>query len=176
MSYRFYPRAKQSRTDSLIGPDHVSRHGPHQVRSRRDGLAQSIGPGDGGLVMAVTVTGGNSLGVKSLVAGGSAILFTVTGQDRWADPIANVNVRSMIVAGLATGFNVSSLIGILASSGSAPFSLDSTGALLNVVLPPIAAFSPGASTSFDWTFPEGAFKNRAGSLTVGSAFVVSSAA
>lgn len=176
MTYRFYPRNKQSRTDSLIGPDHVFRLAPRENRSRRDGLAKSIGPGDGPLVMSVAPTLGNSIGVKSIVAGGSNLLFTCSGQDLWSDVVGNTAIRSAVIGGLATGFNVTSLQGILQSSGSAPFSVDVTSTKLNIKLPAIAAYSPGASTAFDWTFPEQAFRNRAGSFLCASCIVVTSAA
>jgi hypothetical protein len=175
MSYRFFPRQSQSRNDLLAGPGH--NHGPQHLRSelsRRDGYAQEIGAeGNNAFVNGtVAVTGAGSLGVKSIVAGGSALLFTLTSsQDRWRLP--NADILAAVQAGLATGFNPGSIAYGLATTA---FSVDATGLLLNVVLPAVAAYSPGAGTAYLWTFPKEAFKNSPVSIAVASALVVTSAA
>lgn len=175
MSQRFYPRQRLSRTDGMIGTGHVSGNSPRQDRSKRDGNAYSIGPGLGAIVNSVTVTGNGSLGVKSLVTGGVSVVFTVRGGEDLFQPITT-SIASAISAGLATGFNASSLIGNLVSSGTVPYSLNNARTALNVNLPPTASYSPGAGTAFAWTLPEVAFQNRAGGISVASALVVTSAA
>lgn len=174
MSQRFYPRQRKSRTDAMIGPDHVSGDSPRQERSKRDGNGYSIGPGLGAIVNSVVVTGNGSLGVKSMISGGVSVLFTIGGGEDLFLPITT-NIASAISAGLATGFNASSVIGNLVSSGTVPYSVDTTRTLLNVKLPPTASYSPGASTAFSWVLPEIAFQNRAGGISVASAIVVTSA-
>jgi hypothetical protein len=176
MAQRFHPRQRKTRTDALVGPGHVfNRNSPRQERSQRDANGYSIGPGLGAIVNSITLTGAGSLGVKSLVSGGVSVAFTIGGgEDLW-QPLTT-NIASAISGGLSAGFNASSLIGNLVSSGTVPYSLDVTRTILNVNLPPTASYSPGASTAFAWTFPEAAFQNRAGSIAVASALVVTSAA
>lgn len=174
MTTRFFPRNSQSRNDGLVGPGHVFGHDPRNEQSRRDGYVSDLGAqGNNKFVNGtVAVTGGNSLGVKSIVAGGSALLFTLTSsQDAWQFPDSG-NILPAWAAGLSAGFNAASLAAALATS---QFSVDITGLKMNIVLPAIAAYSPGIGTAFLWTIPREAFRNANVGVAVASAIVVTSA-
>lgn len=171
MSSRFYPRNSQSRNDGLVGHDKLYRHNRAE-HSFRDGNAQELGAeGNNPFVYGtIAVTGANSIGVKSIVAGGSQLLFTLTSsQDRWEFP--NPNILAAIQAGLTAGFNAGSVAFALTTAN---FSLDNSHLLMNITLPAVAAYSPGAGTAFLWTFPPEAFRNTPKSIAVASAIVVTS--
>lgn len=175
MTYRFFPRNSQSRNDGLVGPGHVGTLGdPRNEQSRRDGYPQNLGAEAANPFVNATiaVTGGNSLGVKSIVAGGSNLLFTLTSsQDVWQFP--DTNILAAWQNGLSAGFNAGSLAFALTT---AAFSVDVTGLKMNILLPAVAAYSPGAGTAFLWTVPREATRNANIGTAVASALVVTSAA
>jgi hypothetical protein len=163
-----YPRNKQSRNDSLVGPDHIARLGVYRnSRSRRDELQRNLyGLGD-----QATVAANSYVGVASgIVAGGLVFTFTCSGPDVWVNP-----QDPAIYVPISSGFNDVQIRATLCSSNAAPYSLTNDRTILAVKLPAVAAYSIGVDQAITWNFPEVAFRNRAGVLAVTSAICVHSA-
>jgi hypothetical protein len=163
-----YPRNKQARNDSLVGPDHVGRLGYYRnSRSRRDELQRGLyGLGD-----QATVAVNSYVAIASaIVAGGLVFTFTCSGPDLWVNPQdANIYVA------LSSGFVDPQIGPTLCTSKNAPYSLSNDRTILAVTLPAVAAYSIGVNQAITWNFPEVAFRNRAGVLAVASAVCVHSA-
>jgi hypothetical protein len=163
---RFYPRNAQSRDGARQGPDHISGNSPRQQRSKRDDDVNNLyGRAS---TFALASTGANSVAASSLVAGFNGVVFTLTGADQWAGDVAG----SLKINSLIAGLSGSGAAGLQASLNAAAFSLDISMRKLNVKFPATAAYSIGASQSYNWTFPEDFFIFKAGAVTVTSAMVV----
>jgi hypothetical protein len=146
----------------------VMQHSHPDNRARRDEDARYAGlTGLPGTTVAPT----NSLINESAIVAGScanAPTFSVAGGDIWAaDLLTNASKFTDLMAGLADGGALSSVL-----SGS-DFSINTPRTTLVLSLGrAFAAYSIGADRSYVWTFPEHAFRNRAGTLAVTSAIVV----
>lgn len=166
---RRYPRNKLSRQDALIGlSGSVDQHPQPDARTRRDRLARYAGLTG---VPGTTVTPTNALINEGAIVAGScanAPTYTVGGADIFVpDLLTNASKFTSLMAGLADGGALSSVL-----SGS-DFSMNVPRNTLVLSLSrAFATYSIGADRSYVWTFPEIAFRNRAGALAVNSAIVV----
>ena len=166
---RRFPRNSQTRRDALTSIGHaVFQHMPHDSRARRDEDVRYSGLTG---LPNTSVTPSHALINESAIVAGScanAPTWTVAGGDIFvADILTNATKFTALMAGLADGGAISSVV-----SGS-DFSLNTARDTLVLSLSAaIATYSIGANQSYVWTFPETAFRNRAGALVVTSAIVV----
>ncbi len=172
---RFYPRSPKSRDDALIGPDHVSLHSPRNDQSRRDALARYTGANPA-LIPTVAVTGtaaGAACTESSLVAGGSTIIWTITGDDRFhTDLPTNTNIFSTFISGLVVTSTAPRQVIAAVVSGS-NLALTSFNKVLTLTLPAVAAYSINVSDNYAWTLDRTLFRNGWQNFVVTSCVVVS---
>jgi hypothetical protein len=154
MSSRFYPRNEQARRDVLArsGAQSGPLTFPRADQSRRDGLA--VGHGNAQCSVAVTGTAATA-NEAQIVSGGRTVIFTITGNDRFVNDVANSSsIFNQLVAGLSnTAIRAALVVG--------NFALSVNGKVLTVTLPAVAAFTSAADMAITWTLPVEAFVNRA---------------
>ncbi len=152
MGQRMYPRNAQARADVLARD---SGSGPlvfpRNEQERRAGLA--VGMGNAQCSVAVTGTAATATEAE-IVTGGKTVIFTITGNDRFVNDVANAgDTNTALIAGLANA-------ALSAVLGPTDFALDVTGKILTVTLPACAAYTASGDDAITWSLPTAAFKNR----------------
>jgi len=152
MSQRMYPRNAQARRDVLARD---SGSGPlvfpRNEQSRRAGLAAGMGNAQ----CSVAVTGTAATATEAqIVSGGRTVIFTITGNDRFVNDVANTSdTLNALIAGLSNAAIKAALV-----VGNFALSID--GKILTVTLPAVAAYTSSGDEAITWSLPPVAFKNR----------------